>query len=296
MGLRVNQRFGHAVACVLWLLVSTGVTLGQEGEQCCPVTRLNFSADAPRLGTTAAVEDWVRSELSEKLGFTNSDQLEVGDEPGSLNGHSIYTLTQAAGGLRVAHRESRLILDDTRRVSQLLGHHAPFRAPPAAKPSIDLERALAAAGVIEANPAEAQLVFWPDGSDLRLAYEIEGAAAGSGAAAFERFYIDAVDGSVLDRVSLTPHAFDGAVYDFAAACRDGRIRRSINMYRSIQVAKRAVNKHARTLRSRAGGPDSERLFNRFRDLYQFLESALDLDSYDDRGGQLRGFVGVRFGS
>ena len=296
MGLRVNQRFGPAIACLLWLLVSTGVALAQEGEQCCPVTRLNFSADAPRLGTTAAVEEWVRSELAEKLRFTNSDQLEVGDEPGSLNGHSIYTLTQSVGGLRVANRESRLILDDTRRVSQLLGHHAPFRAPPVAKPSIDLERALAAAGVIEANPAEAQLVFWPDGSNLRLAYEIEGATTGSGAAAFERFYIDASDGSVLDRVSLTPHAFDAAVYDFAAACRDGRIRRSINMYRSIQVAKRAVNKHARTLRSRAGGPDSERLFNRFRDLHQFLESALDLDSYDDRGGQLRGFIGVRFGS
>lgn len=296
MGLRVNQRFGPAVACLLWLLVSTGVTLGQEGEQCCPVTRLNFSADAPRLDTTAAVEEWVRSELAAKLGFTDSDQLEVGGEPGSLNGHSIYSLTQAVGGLRVANRESRLILDETRRVSQLLGNHTSFRAPPAAKPSIDPERALAAAGVIEANPAEAQLVFWPDGSDLRLAYEIEGAATGSGAAAFERFYIDASDGSVLDRVSLTPHAFDAAVYDFAAACRDGRIRRSINMYRSIQVVKRAVNKHARTLRSRAGGPDSERLFNRFRDLHQFLESALDLDSYDDRGGQLRGFVGVRFGS
>ena len=296
MGLRVNQRFGPAVACLLWLLVSTGVTLGQEGEQCCPVTRLNFSVNAPRLGTTAAVEEWVRSELADKLGFTDSDQLVVDDEPGSLNDHSIYTLTQSVRGLPVAHRESRLILDETRRVSQLLGNHTSFRSPPVAKPSIDLERALAAAGVIEANPAEAQLVFWPAGSDLRLAYEIEEATTGSGEAAFERLYIDAVDGSVLDRVSLTPHAFDAAVYDFAAACRDGRIRRSINMYRSIQVAKRAVNKHARTLRSRAGGPGSERLFNSFRDLHQFLESALDLDSYDDRGAQLRGFVGVRFGS
>lgn len=295
MGLRVNRRFAPAAACVLWLLVSIGVALGQEGEQCCPVTRLNFSADAPPLGTTSAVKEWVRSDLAEKLGFTDSDQLEVGDEPGSLNGHSIYTLTQAVGGLRVAHRESRLILDATRRVSQLLGHHTPFRVPPAAKPSLSLERALAAAGVIEANPAEAQLVFWPDGSDLRLAFEIEGATTGSGEAAFERYYIDAIDGSVLDRVSLTPHAFDAAVYDFAAACRDGRIRRSINVHRFIQVARRAASKHARTLSSGAGRPDSERLFSRFRDLHQFLESALDLDSYDDRGGQMRGFVGVRFG-
>ena len=297
MGLRVNRRFAPAAACALWLLVLIGAALGQEGEQCCPVTRLNFSADAPRLGTTAAVEEWIRSDLAEKLGFTDSDQLEVGDEPGSLNGHSIYTLTQqSVGGLRVAHRESRLILDDTRRVSQLLGHHTPFRAPPVAEPSINLERALAAAGVIEADPAEAQLVFWPDGSDLRLAYEIEGATTGSGEAAFERYYIDAIDGSVLDRVSLTPHAFDAAVYDFAAACRDGRIRRSITIHRSIQVARRAVNKHARTSRSRAGGPDSERLFKRLRDIYEFLGATLDLDSYDGRGGQLRGFVGVRFGS
>lgn len=296
MGLRVNQRLAPAAACAVWLLVSIGVALGQEGEQCCPVTRLNFLADAPRLGTTSDVEEWVRSELAENLGFTGSGQLEVGDEPGSLNGHSIYTLTQSVGGLRVAHRESRLILDDTRRASQLLGHHTPFRVSPVARPSIDLERALAAAGVIEANPAEAQLVFWPDGSDLRLAYEIEGATTGSGEAAFERFHIDAINGGVLDRVSLTPHAFDAAVYDFAAACRDGRIRRSINVHRSIQVARRAVSKHARTLRSRAGGPDSERLFKRLRDIYEFLNATLDLDSYDNRGGQLRGFVGVRFGS
>lgn len=295
MGLRVNQRFAPAAACVLWLLVSTGVTLGQEGEQCCPVTRLDFSADAPRLGSMSDVEDWVRSDLAERLGFTDSDRLEVGDEPGSLNDHSIYTLTQSVGGVRVAHRESRLVLDGNRRVSQLLGHHTTFRAPPAARPAIDLERALAAAGISEANRSEAQLVFWPDGSDLRLAYEIEGAAAGSGAAAFERFYIDASDGSVLDRISLTPHAFDAAVYDFAAACREGRIRRIITVYRFNQVARRAMNRHARTLRSRAGGPDAERLFNRLRDIYELLKATLDLDSYDNRGGTLRGFVGVRFG-
>lgn len=295
MRLRVNRRFALAVACGLWL-ACVGVAIGQEGEQCCAVTRLDFSGEASRLGTTSAVKEWARSALAEKLGLTESDQLEVGDEPGSLNGHSVYTLTQSAGGLRVAHRESRLILDGGRRVSRLLGHHTPFRAPPTPKPSINLERALAAAGVIESTPSRGQLVFWPDGSDLRLAYEIEGAATGSGGAAFERFYIDASDGTVLERISLSPHAFDAAVYDFAAACQEGRIRRPITMSRFVQIARRAVNKHARTLRSGAGRPDAERLFEYLRVLHGFLRATLDLDSYDGRGGQLRGFVGVRFRS
>ena len=295
MRLRVNCRFALAVASALWL-ACVGVALGQEGEQCCAVTRLDFSGDVPRLGTTSAVKGWVRSALAEKLGLTESDQLEVGDEPGSLNDHSVYTLTQSAGGLRVAHRESKLILDGDRRVSRLLGHHTPFRVPPAAKPSINLERALAAAGVIESTPSQGQLVFWPDGSDLRLAYEIEGAATGNGGAAFERFYIDASDGTVLERISLSPHAFDAAVYDFAAACQEGRIRRPITMSRFSQIARRAENKHARTLRSGAGRPDAERLFEYLRVLHGFLKATLDLDSYDGRGGQLRGFVGVRFRS
>ena len=197
MRLRVNCRFALAVACGLWL-ACFGVALGQEGERCCAVTRLDFSGDVPRLGTTSTVKGWVRSALAEKLGLTESDQLEVGDEPGRLNGHSVYTLTQSVEGLRVAHRESKLILDGGRRVSQLLGHHTPFRTPPTAKPSVNLERALAAAGMVGSNPSQGQLVFWPDGRDLRLAYEIEGAATGSGGAAFERFYIDASDGTVLE--------------------------------------------------------------------------------------------------
>ena len=294
MRLRVNYRFALVVACGLWL-ACVGVALGQEGEQCCAVTRLDFSGDGPRLGTTSAVKGWVRSALAEKLGLTESDQLEVGDEPGSFNGHYVYTLTQSVEGLRVAHRESKLILDGGRRVLQLLGHHTPFRTPPTAKPSVNLERALAAAGVIESNPSQGQLVFWPDGRDLRLAYEIEGAATGSGGAAFERFYIDASDGMVLERISLSPHAFDAAVYDFAAACQEGRIRRPITVTRFVQIARRAMNKHARTLRSGAGRPDAERLFENLRVLHGFLKATLDLDSYDGRGGQLRGFVGVRFG-
>ena len=45
--------------------------------------------------------------------------------------------------------------------------------------------------------------------------------------------------------------------------------------------------------SHRGNAEVERLFERFGEVYRFLEATLDMDSLDDRGGTLHGFIGVR---
>ena len=137
-----------------------------------------------------------------------------------------------------------MLLDEESRPIRFLGTHTPFGETPSTQPLLPPEQALAAARATDDYPATSKLVFWPDGSNLRLSYELEGVFEGGGDAVFERLYIDALDGTVLERLSLTPQGFDAAVYDFAAACRDRRVRRRINQRRFFQVAEHAMKRHS----------------------------------------------------
>lgn len=282
------------LAGALWGLFS-GPMQAQEGNQCCESARMGFAPDAPQLVGAADVRSWVSTDLSRRLGLAPTDRLEVGSEPRSLGEHRIYTLTQTALGLPVAYRESRLLLDEERRPVRLLGAHTPFHELPSPTPVLDQSQALAAARASDTFPAASKLVFWPDQSELRLSYKLEGAFEGAGGAAFERLYVDARDGTILERISLAHQGFDAAVYDFAAACRDRRVRRRMNLRRFVQVAMHAVNRHSRVPSSAPAAGDSERLFAMLREVYAFLKATLNLDSFDDRGGRLQGFVGARFG-
>ena len=106
-------------------------------------------------------------------------------------------------------------------------------------------------------------------------------------------YVDAHKGAVLQRLSLTHPGLDRRVYDFGAACRDRKVRRVVGRRRSARLAQRAMKKHIRSEVSHRGNAEVERLFERFGDVYRFVEATLDMDSFDDRGGTLHGFVGVR---
>ena len=294
MRLAGTNLLASVLAGALWALFS-GPMQAQEGSQCCESARMGFAADAPQLVSAADVQSWASAQLGRRLGLAPTDRLEVGREPRSLADHRIYTLTQTALGLPVAYRESRLLLDADRRPVRLLGAHTPFPEPPSPTPVLTQSQALDTARASDTFPAASKLVFWPDQSELRLSYELEGAFEGAGSAVFERLYVDARDGTILERLSLAPQAFDAAVYDFAAACRDRRIRRRMNLGRFVQVAMHAVNRHSRVLSSAPAAGDAERLFAMLREVYAFLKSTLNLDSFDDRGGRLQGFVGARFG-
>ena len=139
----------------------------------------------------------------------------------------------------------------------------------------------------------AGLVFWPDGGELKLSYELEGWFPEDEEAGFERVYVDAHKGAVLQRLSLTHPGLNRRVYDFGAACRDRKVHRVVGQRRSVRLARRAMKRHIRSEVSQRGNAEVERLFERFGKVYRFLEATLDMDSLDDRGGTLHGFIGVR---
>ena len=291
MNPRSNLR-GRCLAAVLLCLAAFGEAQAQDDRH-RPGTRLDFLRGASQLTDDAAVSSWAAGALHRRLGLAASDRLKVAGEPRRLRGHAIYSLAQTLAELPVVHRESRLLLNGDRKPVHLLGHHTPFPDPPSADPTLGLDDVLAAAHASDAHPPTGRLVFWPDGDELKLSYELEGWFLKDEETGFERVYVDAHKGAVLQRLSLTHPGLDRRVYDFGAACRDRKVRRVVGWRRSLRLARRAMKRHIRSEVSHRGNAEVERLFERFGEVYRFLEATLDMDSLDDRGGTLHGFIGVR---
>ena len=301
------------VASLLWAL-ATGVVAEGEGERGpgAPKThtvpgepergkdgrgsraRLRFGAGAPVLSDHAAVREWVAGDLHRQLGLAGSDRLAVGDHARPLGEGTVVRLWQTAGGLPVVYRESRLILDRSRRPVHLLGHHSAFPDVPSTRPGLSAAEAFAAAGGVGPGASPSRLLLWPSEEGLRLSYELEGMfpRAARLVAPFQRVYVDAASGEVLQRLPLL-HTVDRRVYDFSQACRREGVHAQLVPPHAVGMLL-SSSPLVRSETVNRGDRDSERLFDIMGGFSDFLGITMDMDSFDGAGAPLVGFLGVEF--
>ena len=243
----------------------------------------------------ASLRDWVARDLHQRLGLASSDELEADTQPRQMVDTSIYTIRQHANGLPVVKLESRLTSDQSGQPIRLLGHHRTFSVPPSPTPSVVLADSLKPLGISEGDLSSQRLVYWPNGSRLRLSYEIEG-VLDDRSSGYERIYVDAHSGEMLERLALDYHALDRRIYDLERACRSARIRSLVNDKRSARLVTMALRRHlVRNETSGSGrNPSADKLFGLFGSFYEFLQETLEMDSFDDAGGVFNGIVDARF--
>ena len=282
-------------AAVLVLLFCATDGVCQEGGRDSQSVGLELDSETVRLLDGASLRDWVARDLHQRLGLAASDELAPDAQPRHMVGTSIYTIRQQANGLPVVKLESRLTLDQRGQPIRLLGHHRAFSAPPSATPSVAARDILEPLGVSEGDVSSQRLVYWPDGSRLRLSYEIEG-VFDDGNSGYERIYVDAHSGEVLERLPVNYHALDRRIYDFERACRSARIRSLVNDKRSASLVGMTLRRHlVRNETSGSGrNPSADKLFGLFGGFHEFLLETLDMNSFDDAGGAFKGIVDARF--
>ena len=116
------------------------------------------------------------------------------------------------------------------------------------------------------------------------------------AQSLEHLYLDSANGEVLLRLPLVHQVLDRRIHDFSQACRDAGIRRPMNA-RTAMVRALTLIQASPLVRSEAVGGwhrNAERLFDTFGAYYRFLRLILEIDSIDDDGKPLVGYIGARF--
>ena len=114
--------------------------------------------------------------------------------------------------------------------------------------------------------------------------------------ALEQVFIDAVSGEVLLRLPLVRQALDRRIHDFSQACRDAGFRDPMNARRAMARVPALLVESPLVRSETAGGwhRNAERLFDTLGAYYRFLRLVLNIDSIDDRGKPLVGYIGARF--
>ena len=124
----------------------------------------------------------------------------------------------------------------------------------------------------------------------------EEVAGQNSAQSLEQVYLDAANGEVLLRLPLVHQALDRRIHDFSQACRDAGIRRPVNARRAMMRALTLIQASPLVRSEAVGGwhRDAERLFDTLGAYHRFLRLVLDIDSIDDGGKPLVGYIGARF--
>ena len=255
--------------------------------------RLHFGAGMSTLPDHGAVREWVAGDLHRQIGLAGNDRLAVADHARPLGEGTVVRLWQTAGGLPVVYRESRLILDRGRRPVHLLGHHSAFADLPSTRPRLSVAGAFTAAGGVGTGASSSRLLFWPSHEGLRLSYELEGTFpdADRRAAPYQRVYVDAATGEVLQRLPLL-HTIDRRVHDFSRACREAGVHGPVDPRVSGMLLENSPLVRSETINR--GDRYSERLFDVMGQFSDFLGVSMDMDSFDDEGAPLVGYLGVEF--
>ena len=294
---RRRRRACRAAAVAAWLLWTAAAPIAGDDEGRSDARhRLTFGVDAPRLASDAALRRWVATYLSRLLGLTGADHLGVDGPSRALGNYRVIRLLQTAKGLPVVYRESRLLLNRQSRPVHLLGYHSPFAEPPAVRPGLRVANALSKAGGRNRHPPSVRVVFWPDADELRLSYELGGAFpdAPGAVAPFERVYVDASTGEVLERLSLMRGALDRQIFDFASACRQAGIDSLVDYPSAELLLSRSPLVRSETQRTGRPSAAANRLFELLGAIHSFWDLNLERDSFDGSGGSLVAYLGVRF--
>lgn len=292
---RSCTRLAQAATAVPALLLFVASATAQESAGDGSSVTLNLKGEAHDLTDHASVQDWVSNSLHAKLGLTPGNQLNIGPSAKQLGRSKVYTIRQNARGVPIVTLESRLVVDPDGNTIVLLGHHKEVDVPPTLSPSLSVNDVLQRWGMSEEDLAAKRLVCWPDGTQLILSYEIEGIFH-DGTSGFERIYVDAHTGDIIERLPLDVQALDRRIYDFSKACRESGVRSLVTDRRSFSLIMKSLGRHL--VRNETSGSSGDRstdqLFELFGSFHQFLRETLGMDSYDDAGTTINGLVNVRF--
>ena len=297
MGMAVRalrRRIRRASAVTVWLLwtvVASAANVDEGGRDAR--VRLTFGVDVPQLKGDAAIRRWVATDLRRRLGFDGTDVLTV--EPARpLGDYRIVRLSQTIHGVPVLYRESRLLLNGDDAPVRLLGYHSPFPDTPVPHPRLTPVEAVSIAGGREHDTPSSRLVFLPAGGHVRLSFELEGEFPDTPrpAAPFERVYVDASTGQVIERLSLRRRALDRRIRDFALACREREVPGPVYRVQFRDLRERSPIVRSETVNT--GDRSAERLFDLLGSIYSFFDLILARDSFDGAGAPIVAFLGVRY--
>lgn len=272
---------------------------GESAEARGASRELDFAGE-PVIDSSQKIKDWVQEELSEKLGLEGGDVLQVVPGKKELNNYSTVLLNQTYKNIDVIGLESRLVLDAQERPLFLLGKHKSYSEGLAEDPRFELTQALEKAGHVESSEFSSRLVYWTESyENPELSYELEGHFTSNeqgGHLSFERVYVSALSGEVLQRISLIHSSKRRRVNDFGAACKSMRINGPINDLLAVPIEAMAWSRFSRTENSgaKSGEPSVNEAFDLLGDGYDFMQQVLGLDSIDDNGRLLNLYLNVRY--
>lgn len=274
------------------LFSTVGTCAGQEEG---PRRTLRFDQSVPTQANDAGIRQWVGTELHKRLKLQPSDSLKVMGPPRRLGAWSVYDIAQSAMGVPVVHRESRLVMNSRGQPHRLLGSHEGFPSPPSSSPVLDLTHALASSRTVGNEALASRIVYWPAQTSLTLSYEVDG-LFGDRMGGVERVYIDARTGSILERLPLLYRARDRRIYDFQSACRSAGVRRPMGGRSAIRLLSITMRRHLKrdegsTL---SGDAQVDQTFELLAQFYEFLETVLEMDSFDDDGAPIKSVMNIRF--
>ena len=302
------MKFSRASLAFFCLLAFSQWCFGEGPASQTPLAkRLDFSGE-PELSDDQKVNDWVAGALADKLGIDGNNALKKSDTRFArsnvvINKHAVVALDQKYKNITVAGLESRLVLDETSKPLFLLGQHKNFDADYTNKVELGLDAALQKAGHVKESEFEHRIVYWSDDYEaLFLSYELIGEfVENEKPAASQKVYVDAVNGKILQRISLQHSAKNRQVNDFGAACNSMNMRIPINSFLATSVELVAAGRFSRretSSTSGAGGNTEQmnRAFNLLGDGYDFIHQVIGMDSIDGRGRLLNVFINVKFSS
>lgn len=198
------------------------------------------------------------------------------------------------------------------RIVRIAGDSTPNIDLESISPSNDYATAIALAemrtGLTIAPQDDGELLVFPAENGGRLVWSgpaaveqglepaAEEAASQTPTQSLEQVYVDAANGEVLLRLPLVHQVLDRRVYDFSQACRDAGIGGPMNARTAMARASTLMRESPLVRSETVGGwhRNAERLFDTLGAYYRFLQLVLDVDSIDDAGKPLVGYIGARF--
>ena len=236
-----------------------------------------------------AVTSLFHAELGTLVGMLPGSAMRVREAQVSAEGSTFYNLEQSYQGVPVVGREvtvqvgndgavqgvfgSAATIEALDTVATVAGEKALYSAARAAAGADGLLSSNAARAVITLEDKPRLVVFQGERAAPVLAWE---AVAKTGDESFRsRVYADAKTGRLIEAQSLIFSVLNRRIYDANGACVPGG---SATLVLSEGGSTTGVN------------PQAVRAYNGFGNVYHYFRSAWNIDSYDNRGGTLTGYV------
>ena len=257
------------------------------------------------------IAETVAEELRQRGRLGADDSLANESGPRELGETTVLRMRQEHRGIQVFAAEV-VVSTLEGRIVRIAGDTTPDILLDSTVPANDYPSTIMLAemltGLAIAPQDDGTLVVFPTDNGGRLAWsgpalveqaleqDPEEVAGQNPAQSLEQVYLDVANGEILLRLPLVHQALDRRIHDFSQACRDAGVRGPMNARRAMARALTLIQASPLVRSEAVGGwhRDAERLFDTLGAYHRFLRLVLDIDSIDDGGKPLVGYIGARF--